>query len=543
MAPSSTAEVSGPSFATNRKKQPEHFYYLPEGDFDDKVRSLMEREDLTEQDILDFCHGKPPRPLDLDKHEKLKMVLLEAYHKRRTEISDLVRKLWTGEAVVDDDGRLIPVPNNNNINNNNEEQNQNRNNNNNNNNQQLNNNNNQQLNNNNNQQLNNNNGNNNNIGGGILNWNPNPINNIMNQQPFPVDNEEEERRWLEREERDAAEAIARAVQRYRKEGVSEEDFVLIKVQPAERAERANLTFRRICFAVLAVVTAFICIMLQTLPLFPRDSNPYPRFDKLLHELMQVRFLEEHVQACSNLQRSPPPPRRFWHGLFAGITGMSNRYVDCSLGVLHIPAKDVLIDSFLESPTNEAASLWEPYVMGLGINVSWFMPCHAPTNVTLPSACQSHPELRKIPDDSCSMQEDDKDVVQRHYHQNQEDRCFRGVHDNVVSDQAVGEILRMGAQLIQEGGDHFDIHDDVSILDIHVPSVLHTIRDLLRDTYAVPGNLVPVAFRVNAVGPMDGSGVHLHGTYGHASDFLLRLLNKTVSIIMVVLGLFYFWCAL
>ena len=46
----------------------------------------------------------------------------------------------------------------------------------------------------------------------------------------PVVHEEEERQWLEREEREAAEAIARAVRRYRDAGVPEDDFVLIRIE-------------------------------------------------------------------------------------------------------------------------------------------------------------------------------------------------------------------------------------------------------------------------------------------------------------------------
>jgi hypothetical protein len=89
-----------------------------------------------------------------------------------------------------------------------------------------------------------------------------------------ADNEEVDQQWIEQEEREASAAIARAVQRYREQGVADGDLRLIMVRP-ENGERTNFTFRRICCAVLAVVTAFICIMLQALPLM-RSVGTEPR---------------------------------------------------------------------------------------------------------------------------------------------------------------------------------------------------------------------------------------------------------------------------
>lgn len=113
------------------------------------------------------------------------------------------------------------------------------------------------------------------------------------------------------------------------------------------------------------------------------------------------------------------------------------------------------------------------------------------------------------------------------------RCFRGIHDNLISDQEVGETLRLGAQLIQEGGDHFDIYSDdknLLLLQDRLPTLLSTIKRLLRDTYLIgreTTKLKPVAFRVNAVGPFDGKGVALHGSHSQSSNYLLRILNRTV----------------
>lgn len=58
-------------------------------------------------------------------------------------------------------------------------------------------------------------------------------------QPLPAnndagENEDAERRWLEHEEREASQAIARAVRRYQQEGVPEDEYELIDlVAPGE----------------------------------------------------------------------------------------------------------------------------------------------------------------------------------------------------------------------------------------------------------------------------------------------------------------------
>ena len=465
-------------------------YYKPPGSCEE-AQELLEREDLTEQDVLDFVHGRELRKPQVTESEKLRQAYLEAYHKRRDEILDLACKFWKQEAFIDEDGRLVPVtergdhlpgelpplPNRHN--------------------------------------RGNNDGNNrgaarNNQNGDDEGMNNNVINNPLlnnNNMPFPLDQEEEERRWMEQEEREAERAIERAVKRYQEAGVPEEEYVLLRVQPAERPERASLTFRRICFAVLAVVTAFICIMLQTLPLFPHDPRPNPRFDKLLYELVEVRHFPEHVQACPRLHRTASVPKpwserlQFWQ---------KQQTVDCSEGVVHIPAKTVLIDSFFESNTEEESAFWEPYA--LGVNVSWFLQCNPPANM---GHCQA-----QLPPDSCQATDSPRSLSPNA-------RCFRGIHDNIITDHEVGDALRMGAELIQAGGDHFEIHENVILLQDRLPTVLDTIRNLLRDTYMVQGKIQPVAFRVNAVGPLDGNGVAVRGSSSQTSSYLTRIFNRQV----------------
>ena len=486
---------------------------------------------------------------------QIQKALVQAYHERRRQIRDLAWKSWEGGAIVDDFGRLVPVGTNNEDPLPEEQQQQQQ----------------QQEAQNpandrngnippaNNPPNNNNNFNNNNRAGdnaAINNNNNDNDNNIdnaninINNIPFPVDPDEEERRWTEEEEREAAKAIARAVKRYQEQGIAEHECALLRVKPT-RPERANLTFRCICFAVLAVVTAFACIMLQTLPLFPRDANPNPFFDKLMYELLQVRHFHEHIQQreCPQLSRTPP---QFAHGpldrLFAwtglpqvgqwlvSVRSSHHKYYgydpnDCSDGVLHIPAKNVLEDAFYEFHALGFGSLWEPYVRG--VNVSWFLPCNFPPNsdtIIWPTT----ETLEAAPkEDSCEARLGDSSV---HGQDNPRPRCFRGVHDNLFSESEVGLALFLGSQLIQEGGDHFDIHYEhshLSLLKRRLPTLLKKIELLLRDTYRIGGgeggtHLEPVAFRINAAGAMDGNGVPLQGSFRHTSNYVLRLLNRDVG---------------
>jgi hypothetical protein len=541
-----SASVMLSKLAVNRNHEMQ--YYLPPGSCDD-AQSLLEYEDLTDQDVLDFVSRGTLTPVTADAAAQCKQDLLEAYHKRRREIRDLAWKVWEGQALVDEDGRLVPIGEN-------EGDNaalqggeprqlpplRNRNN---------------EVNNmaiapgldapaagpaaNMNNQMNDMNMNNNNN----INLLVPPI--VNHNIPFPLDQEEEERRWTEEEEREAASSIARAVERYRKEGIPDQEYVLLRVPPMERPERASLTFRRICFAVLAVVTAFICIMLQTIPLFPRDKRSDPLFDKLLYELLQVRHFEHHARACPNLHRSPPGPSApsaypsWWEvaiqpstwgqlsqsQLSSNQPRTNSRNVDCSEGVVHIPTKTVLVDSFLESSTKREADFWKPYLSG--VNVSWFMPCHPPGNTS--SLCQPQTSKAQPGNDSCPILADSSETdVASH-------KCFRGIHDNIISDHEVGEALRWGAEMIQAGGDHFDLHtevDHMEELERRLPNLLKSIRRLLQDSYhAVPGEsnqiLRPVAFRVSAVGPLDGRDVvPLHGSLSQTSNYLIRILKRQVG---------------
>jgi hypothetical protein len=159
-----------------------------------EAKELLERIDLLDDDILHFLEGKPRRPISVVTDDE-NTSLVEAFHERRQEIRELSDKIKSGGARIDEDGRLVPVT-----------------------------------------------------------QPPQPPRVQLLAPPHPqpqpaadqnVNNEEEEQRLHEQDEREAAEAIARAVRRYRDEGVPENEFelILVRDRPA-----VNLTFRRVCCA-------------------------------------------------------------------------------------------------------------------------------------------------------------------------------------------------------------------------------------------------------------------------------------------------------
>lgn len=302
--------------------------------------------------------------------------------------------------------------------------------------------------------------------------------------PLLLDNEEEERRWLEREEREATEVIERTVKRYRNEGVPEDDFVFIPIPPVRRhGDAVSLTFRRICFAALAVSTAVLCVMLQTLPLFDKDNHSDLSFDKLLPELLHLRNFAVHARYCYGLRRD--------QDTFSNILAGNASPIDCSDGVLHIPAVHVL-EHETERSSFRSDDAFAIYPFRNGVNVSWRIPCGKPIDETTQTNLSS--------------------------------TCFRGVHDGWLSSETIEDAVRMGAALIhKEGADHFEIHENVALLYSSVPQLMQRVRSLLEDLYFDGSiHLEPVAFRVQVALPMDGADIG----GSKSSKFLRQTINKT-----------------
>lgn len=409
--------------------------------------ALLDRVSLTKEDILAFIRGDLAAAPDVaDPYE-------QAYNDRRREIRERAAQVKSGDMEIDEDMRLVPTPRP--------------------------------------------------TPPGIL-----PLPPVLGPghppPRNPVDHEEEERQWLEREDHEAAEAIARAVRRYRQAGVPEEDFVLIRIAP--RTQNAvNLTFRRVCFAVFAVVTAFVCIMLQALPLLRPVKHINLEFDNLMRELLQVRDFYKHMRHCDGIHRREINSSRMQR-LWETIMG-HGAVVNCADGVLHIPAKHLIFDRLHDvSTTQDDYAALQPYLSG--VNLSWFLPCRVPKEAGPISKCFPGSNTS-----ACSAGVN---------------ACFRGVHDGFISLKEVDNVLQLGAHLIEAGGDHNEIHRDTSLLSKWIPSVMSTLQDLLYTQYSLEGQWDPVAFRISVALPMDAAGVRL---YGYMADSLLeRNINQTVSIL-------------
>ena len=491
-----------------------------------EAQRLLEREHLTEEDIRRFCAGETTTDDD-ETEQQLESPTntttatttqqqQAAYRARRKELFDLNRKLRLGRgARIDDNGRLVSVPH------------------------------------------------------------PPPPPPAMDlplppprqqqqqqqQQQFAapliadhpaaavaaaVAADEEDEQWLVQQEQAAAAAIARAIERYREQGVPEQDLQLIRpnataaivgvaIGPNNNNNNNNmliirsLTFRRICIAVLAVLTAFLLIMIKTLPLFQTTSVTTmsetfdPTMDKLVMELLHVKTLMEHINECPGLHRKNE--MKWYDPVWRVVTRRSKNHsaVDCSDGVLHIPSKKVL-DSLVRSGAfdKEFAKL-QPLVTAIGVNVSWFFPCHEPNSNTpatsLYSLAPSQPRTCAATTTTAAA------AAGREESSKSMPGCFRGVHDNLLTERELRDIVQLGGVLISEGGDHFDIQQDISLLRKHLPSVIAKLSTLFAEQYGVSKDLLsPVAFRIGAVGPIDAANVPLYGI--RAASGLVRLLNRT-----------------
>ena len=499
-----------PSETAEEPKEPEQLFRYRGSTVDAQL--LLERDDLTDEDIRRFCLQEPTTTMndahsqaDSDdttntstmgpsstrassshSHQQHHNAQQKAYRARRNELQRLTRALRHGRARIDDDLRIVPVL----------------------------------------QQ--------NPPQPPAMDLPPPPRNNHLaapqqQQRPEHDNDDEDQQQWLTQQERAAADAIARAVERYRQKGVSDQDLCLVPVPPLLPRDddddnddlAAVMTFRRICVAVLAVATAFIGIMLQQTLFFQTTTTSSGTHDtmmmdtKLMHQLLHdVKLLVPHVQQCglSRATNMGPTARSGWYDSLVGWWWRDNRRistVDCSDGVLHIPALQTVINAFVKSKSSEEVAMLKPFVTH-GVNESWFFPCAPPPHITW----RSSPSSSSLQSSCDNVADDNKSC------------CFRGVHDNFLTEREIRDSLALGASLIAKGGDHFDIHRDVNLLRKQLPSVLAKLDALLTGRYGVATSQV-VAFRVHAVGPMDGAGVPLfRATSSSSSSSLARLLNRT-----------------
>jgi hypothetical protein len=524
---------------------------------------LLERENLTAEEIVRFCRGGGGGDDDdfADDNDDGIVSLEErdpyqlAYRSRRREIQRLLEALPSGGAWMDHNGRLLPVASNDRgpplpplpaLNPNHVGGNHNHNNN------------------------NNNNNNHAVVVVGAGNFPPPPAPPLLQQQqPPPPQAQQQQHHDALR--RDAVAAIARAVDRYRRAGGVniDADLQLIRLDIRVEPPHNPLTVRRILIAVAAVVLAFVCMLIQTLgkpnssSAHYYDSSSSSAFhtmtDPLPKVVLKQRDFMDHVLQCQSPtnRTTPSSSTTFSHrwrrlvqyaatgtrsaaaaAAAADTTTTTTVVVDCSDGVLLISSVRNMIRAFSKAQSSREVLAWEPYIVPeAGLNATWWFDCAAADNddhhddysssslensepPTMDELYHRPPLSPPPPPHPASQQ----CVLDHPKQQQQQQQCFRGVHDAMITDAEIRAAIRLGQYLIDHhGGDHFDILDDIILLRSRVPTILTKLEYLLRTTYrqepTTAANAVqPLAFRVYAAGPMAGDGVR--------ASHLASLLNRS-----------------
>ena len=262
----------------------------------------------------------------------------------------------------------------------------------------------------------------------------------------------------------------------------------------------------------------------------------PKFDKLLYNLLNVRSFETHILECNDLQRG--------NHQITGTNNIKNKKqskVDCNSGVLHIPSIHILselddkatVDKTLISKQLEQT--YRPYRNGL--NVSWFHDC----------------ALHDVPKSTCVLQrefpvntnDDDDDVHDDVCNSNDNDTnnttitstcgikeevpptaCFRGIHDGIIANHEIRQIIQLGKYMVSQGGDHLTIYQDTSALNEIIPSVLRKLETLLQSKYATP-KITPVAFQVSLTFPITYTSTSKKIAKGTNKALLIEARNDTI----------------
>ncbi|CAJ1962403.1 unnamed protein product [Cylindrotheca closterium] len=305
-----------------------------------------------------------------------------------------------------------------------------------------------------------------------------------NLHPFLLnENRPDEDEIVELQIRQTTEIIAQSLARYRAQGVPEDDLELVLIP---HSAGGNFLSRGAWFGAFILSSVVLLFTLQMQAMFGRTVVVDVTFDDLMYELLEIRHFSSQVQQCHKDKNSTTTMEddAFPASPFS-IEGN-----DCSNGVLHIPALHVLRDPSLHPQSNRLMRYRQ------GLNLTWRMPCQTTNRALLtPQECSALDEMEGV----CTINKKDDAM------------CFRGVHDNIVSDKEVDATLNFAKELLKDGSDHFDVYL-ASKLEEKLPEVVKKLRNLLADVYSLPQEVEPFAFRILAAGPMDGYGVSRNEPY-------------------------------
>ena len=296
------------------------------------------------------------------------------------------------------------------------------------------------------------------------------------------------KRFIKYHEKDAARVIKAAVERYRAKGVAEDEFEVLHVKPLVGG-RQNIIGRRVLVALFCVVAAFFCVILQSFNFFDhRHLEVDAKFDPLLYHLMNVKSLGEHLEDCQGLDRRVKlqKERRGWFG------GVESYKYDCADRVLHIPANHILKEG------NLTKGVLESYRNG--VNASWFHEC------VLRDENETSCVLRRdfsVGKGNCNAQIDsdaDGNTNTCSALKAPPAACFRGVHDGIIGDDDVENVLDFAQFMVSTGYDEAAITTKTHLLEDHIPFIVDKLRRLFRDVYGV-SSIEPVAFQISVNFPI------------------------------------------
>ena len=83
-------------------------------------------------------------------------------------------------------------------------------------------------------------------------------------------------------------------------------------------------------------------MLQTIPFLSEEDPPYPIFDKVLYELLNVKTLEAHIlDGCHGFERNDLVQYIFSNSNGIPLQRQKGKRINCADGVLHVPSRNIL----------------------------------------------------------------------------------------------------------------------------------------------------------------------------------------------------------
>lgn len=324
---------------------------------------------------------------------------------------------------------------------------------------------------------------------------------IFDEQPEENDHDAIEQ-IIRQQEQEASLVIKRALQsRYKNIPCKDLRLIPITVNPPS-PRRGLLTLRRICCAVVAVATAFVSVMIRSLPSYNIRND-----DERYIILQQNNLLNDPSSAMQGSTFTIPVEKLL--NSIAKVTLPAQpiaSQTDIKMHSLSNPAWTTAWTKQSSSGVLLVPSL--PLSLLLGSNDLSFDQKCSWRNLHVPS-CFSD----KL-NDQCAFQSE----VPPSY-------CFRGVHDDLIGEVQLAQVINLGQSLARNTSltNHFDIHYETNRLP---SSIIRSLQKLLVHNYQMPPNIRPAAFRIYVTAPSNGDVSYVSKSGAVIQQHpMLRLINR------------------